>query len=438
MVLHGLHISPDIDTVTYTLAGLDNRQTGWGLAGETLDGHGRARGPGRPVLVPLGDRDLATHLYRTQRLGEGATLSEVTAELAAARGVSGAAGARCPTTRCAPGSPWPTAAAGRPRRSTSRSTSCGCATRWRWRAVRFAGAEAARPAPGVLEAIAGGGAHRGLPLEPGGLDRPAAGRPRHRRRPGRPATRRGGGVAHRGRGGAQGPGRPAPGRARPRGVGGGGGPPLRAAGPGPWWSTRPTPTWPARWRPRGVRCVVAPTVMSSPAAGGRPGPGGARCRWLRRPVRWPSTRSPGSARCAPATTWRRLLAGGPGRRRRPAGPGRRRRGGGDPEGRVQGRGAPGGPGPRRPGGQGAPGGGRGGPGAAPARRPAHHRDGPRVRLRQRRGRPVQRGRRAPPPCCRSTRTARPGASGPALRPAPGRRGGGGGLRHVRAGLARGA
>ncbi|MDQ6782805.1 MAG: 2-phospho-L-lactate transferase [Actinomycetota bacterium] len=84
-VLHGLHISPDLDTVTYTLAGAINPQTGWGLAGETWQAltELRAYDRGRLAWFGLGDRDLGTHLYRTARLSEGASLSEVTAEIAA-------------------------------------------------------------------------------------------------------------------------------------------------------------------------------------------------------------------------------------------------------------------------------------------------------------------------------------------------------------------
>lgn len=81
---HGLYVSPDLDSVTYTLAGAANAETGWGLDGETfacMDALGRY---GAPTWFRLGDRDLATHLFRTQRLREGATLSEVTAEVAAA------------------------------------------------------------------------------------------------------------------------------------------------------------------------------------------------------------------------------------------------------------------------------------------------------------------------------------------------------------------
>ena len=103
IVLHGLHISPDIDTVTYTLAGMDNTETGWGLAGETWTvAESPASASAATTWFRLGDRDLATHLYRTQRLAEGATLSEVTAELAVARGRAPRS-CPCPITRCAPG-----------------------------------------------------------------------------------------------------------------------------------------------------------------------------------------------------------------------------------------------------------------------------------------------------------------------------------------------
>ncbi len=83
--LHGLHISPDLDTVTYTLAGVINPDSGWGLTGETWKAMEelRAYSGGRLGWFNLGDRDLGTHLYRTTRLGEGATLSEVTAEISA-------------------------------------------------------------------------------------------------------------------------------------------------------------------------------------------------------------------------------------------------------------------------------------------------------------------------------------------------------------------
>jgi LPPG:FO 2-phospho-L-lactate transferase len=88
-VIHGLHVSPDLDTVTYTLADAVNPETGWGLARETwaaMEALDRF-GPGL-TWFRLGDRDLATHLYRTRRLAEGAPLSTVTAEVTAAWGVA--------------------------------------------------------------------------------------------------------------------------------------------------------------------------------------------------------------------------------------------------------------------------------------------------------------------------------------------------------------
>ncbi|HLX78581.1 MAG TPA: 2-phospho-L-lactate transferase CofD family protein, partial [Acidimicrobiales bacterium] len=85
--IHGLHVSPDLDTVTYTLAGVSNAETGWGIAGDsfrTMDALGRF---GSPTWFRLGDLDLATHLYRTERLFAGATLSSVTKEIADAFGL---------------------------------------------------------------------------------------------------------------------------------------------------------------------------------------------------------------------------------------------------------------------------------------------------------------------------------------------------------------
>jgi LPPG:FO 2-phospho-L-lactate transferase len=84
LVLHGLHISPDLDTVTYTLAGAVDPMTGWGLAGETWRAMEALDRYGGQTWFRLGDTDLATHLYRTQRLAEGATLSTVTSEICTA------------------------------------------------------------------------------------------------------------------------------------------------------------------------------------------------------------------------------------------------------------------------------------------------------------------------------------------------------------------
>ena len=86
-VFHGLYVCPDLDTVTYTLAGAEHPEQGWGLAGETFASMDALDRYGQDTWFRLGDRDLATHLYRTERLAEGATLSEVAAEIAAAWGV---------------------------------------------------------------------------------------------------------------------------------------------------------------------------------------------------------------------------------------------------------------------------------------------------------------------------------------------------------------
>ena len=94
--MHGLHISPDLDTVTYTLAAAIDPERGWGLVDESwraIEALSRYT-PVRPAgsraaetWFNLGDRDLATHLYRTGRLDEGATLTEVTAEITSAWGL---------------------------------------------------------------------------------------------------------------------------------------------------------------------------------------------------------------------------------------------------------------------------------------------------------------------------------------------------------------
>lgn len=89
-VLHGLSISPDLDTITYTLAGAIDPERGWGLVDETwramaaLDRYVAVRPDGSaaaPQWFNLGDQDLATHFYRTARLAEGATLTQVTDEI---------------------------------------------------------------------------------------------------------------------------------------------------------------------------------------------------------------------------------------------------------------------------------------------------------------------------------------------------------------------
>jgi len=87
-IMHGLYICPDIDTVTYTLAGVNNVETGWGLKGETWLAMESLEKLGGKTWFNLGDRDLATHLYRTDRLSEGAGLKEITAEITSAMGIS--------------------------------------------------------------------------------------------------------------------------------------------------------------------------------------------------------------------------------------------------------------------------------------------------------------------------------------------------------------
>ena len=87
-IMHGLYICPDIDTVTYTLAGVNNVETGWGLKGETWLAMESLEKLGGKTWFNLGDRDLATHLYRTDRLSEGAGLKQITAEITSAMGIS--------------------------------------------------------------------------------------------------------------------------------------------------------------------------------------------------------------------------------------------------------------------------------------------------------------------------------------------------------------
>ena len=86
-VFHGLHVSPDLDTMMYTLAGLSNPDTGWGLQGDTYQALGMLRRYGVETWFNLGDRDFATHIRRTQLLREGLTLSAVTGQLCSSLGI---------------------------------------------------------------------------------------------------------------------------------------------------------------------------------------------------------------------------------------------------------------------------------------------------------------------------------------------------------------
>lgn len=83
----GLHVSPDIDTVAYTLSGLSDRERGWGLSGESWNFMDQMRRLGGEAWFQLGDRDLAMHVERTRRLAAGESLSEITAALATALGI---------------------------------------------------------------------------------------------------------------------------------------------------------------------------------------------------------------------------------------------------------------------------------------------------------------------------------------------------------------
>lgn len=149
VVLHGLHVSPDLDTVTYTLAGAVSQERGWGLEGETWAAMDALRRyPSSLAWFSLGDRDLATHLFRTQRLREGASLSTLTAEVAAAWGVGVTV---LPVTDDRLETLMDVAGEGeigfqdyfvRRRHAVAVRT------------VRFRGAGASKPAPGVLDALA--------------------------------------------------------------------------------------------------------------------------------------------------------------------------------------------------------------------------------------------------------------------------------------------
>jgi LPPG:FO 2-phospho-L-lactate transferase len=85
----GLRVCPDLDTVMYTLAGVANPETGWGLAGESFAFLEALAGYGEDTWFKLGDRDLATHVLRTQKLRQGETLTGATESLARALGVPG-------------------------------------------------------------------------------------------------------------------------------------------------------------------------------------------------------------------------------------------------------------------------------------------------------------------------------------------------------------
>lgn len=142
----GLHISPDLDTVCYTLAGLANPDTGWGRADESWNALESLATLGGPDWFRLGDRDLGTHLERTRRLREGHSLGQITSDFCRVWGIK---------AKVFPMSDQPV--------STIVETEEGDlafqeyfvarACEPKVNGFRFAGADSAEPPPGVLEAI---------------------------------------------------------------------------------------------------------------------------------------------------------------------------------------------------------------------------------------------------------------------------------------------
>src|SRR5262245_18796212 len=142
----GLHVSPDLDTVCYALAGLLDEARGWGLRDETFQALERMGRLGEPTWFNLGDRDLATHLHRTRLLREGRPLSGVTAAIAVALRVG---------HRVAPMSYQPvrTRILGPDGWLDSQEYFVRDKAQTEVRAIDYTGAAAARPAAGLLEAI---------------------------------------------------------------------------------------------------------------------------------------------------------------------------------------------------------------------------------------------------------------------------------------------
>jgi LPPG:FO 2-phospho-L-lactate transferase len=149
--MHGLAVSPDLDSVAYTLAGLADEERGWGLAGETWNVRDALVRLGEPGWFGLGDRDIASHLLRTRLLAEGATLSAATAELCRRLGVPVRLlpmSDQRVETRVEVDGP------GGPEDLGFQEWWVGRQARDPVRRVRFEGVERATAAPGVLEAIA--------------------------------------------------------------------------------------------------------------------------------------------------------------------------------------------------------------------------------------------------------------------------------------------
>src|SRR5712671_698802 len=146
IVLHRLKISPDLDIVTYTLAGIVDPSKGWGFRGETFHALKRLAAYGRPDWFNLGDRDLATHIHRTAMLVEGKTLSQAAESIRTALRVK---------SRILPMSdnPIPTIIDSNEGPLHFQEYLVKRRAEPIVKGIRFAGAESAKPAPGVLEAI---------------------------------------------------------------------------------------------------------------------------------------------------------------------------------------------------------------------------------------------------------------------------------------------
>lgn len=142
----GLSISPDLDTVCYTLAGLANPETGWGRADETWNCLAALERLGGESWFRLGDKDLATHLERARRLREGQTLSQITRDFCKAWGVA-------PAVLPMSDSPVRTMVDSEEGELAFQEYFVRRRCEPRVKGFRFAGIESARPAPGVLEAV---------------------------------------------------------------------------------------------------------------------------------------------------------------------------------------------------------------------------------------------------------------------------------------------
>jgi LPPG:FO 2-phospho-L-lactate transferase len=148
-----LHISPDIDTVTYTLAGEINTETGWGLRNESWQAMETIRRYGGEAWFQLGDRDLGTHMHRTGRLARGDALSAITADIARAWGLEVAVLPATDDTLRTMVTVVDGDDGAAPREVTFQEYFVQLQHGVPVTALRFAGEGTAKPGPGVLDAI---------------------------------------------------------------------------------------------------------------------------------------------------------------------------------------------------------------------------------------------------------------------------------------------